>query len=144
MKILHVTNYYHPHIGGIEQTARDIVNSLPEGAEHKIICFNDDKKTAVDCVDGVEVVRCGAFVKVASQVVSFDFKKRLKKLFKEFNPDTVVFHYPNPFEAHYLLKCLKKRRDCKLIVWWHLDITKQKILGKFFIGQSKRLLNRAW
>lgn len=144
MKILHVTNYYHPHIGGIEQTARDIVNSLPEGAEHKIICFNDDKKTTVDCVDGVEVVRCGAFVKVASQVVSFDFKKRLKKLFKEFNPDTVVFHYPNPFEAHYLLKCLKKRRDCKLIVWWHLDITKQKILGKFFIGQSKRLLNRAW
>ena len=31
----------------------------------------------------------------------------------------------------------------KLIVWWHLDITKQKLLKKLFRGQTLRLLKRA-
>lgn len=143
MKILHVTNYYYPHIGGIEQTARDIVGCLPDDVEQRVICFNDDKKSTVDSIDGISVTRCGTFVKISSQVISFKLKKQLKNIFKEFVPDIVIFHYPNPFEAHYLLKVLKKYRNCKLVVWWHLDITKQKVLGKFFVGQSNRLLKRA-
>ena len=78
-------------------------------------------------VDGVEVVRAGTFLKVASQSLSFSYGKLLRREMKAFAPDTVVFHFPNPFGAHYLLKCLKKSR-AKLIVWWHLDITKQKLL----------------
>lgn len=30
MKILQISNYYYPHIGGIEQTSRDIIRSLGE------------------------------------------------------------------------------------------------------------------
>ena len=44
--------------------------------------------------------------------------------------------------AHFLKRYLKKR-DFKFIVWWHLDITKQKILGKLFKGQTKKLLKYA-
>lgn len=142
MKILHIPNYYYPHIGGIEQTARDIVNSV-EDAEQRVFCFNGGKKNVEDEVDGIDVVRCGSFIKISSQSLSFSYGKRLKKQFKEFLPDIVIFHYPNPFAAHYLLKRLKKYPYCKLILWWHLDITKQKILGKFFKGQSERLLKRA-
>lgn len=143
MKVLHVTNYMYPHIGGIEQTARDIINSLHDISEQRVICFNDQKGDVVDEVDGVQVVRCSSGIKVSSQSISFSFKKRLKNLFKQFQPEIVVFHYPNPFEAHFLLKLLKKYSLCKLVLWWHLDITKQKILGKLFKGQSKRLLRRA-
>ncbi|MGN0822848.1 MAG: glycosyltransferase, partial [Candidatus Gallimonas sp.] len=57
--------------------------------------------------------------------------------------EIVVFHYPNPFAAHYLLKLLDAYPDCKLVLWWHLDITKQKILKKLFSGQTERLLKRA-
>ena len=93
-------------------------------------------------VDGVEVVRAGTFLKVASQSLSFSYGKLLRREMKAFAPDIVVFHFPNPFGAHYLLKCLKKCK-AKLIVWWHLDITKQKLLRKFFRGQTLRLLKRA-
>ena len=75
--------------------------------------------------------------------LSFGFYGLLKKQFREFMPDVVLFHFPNPFAAHYLLKLLKKYPRCKLVVYWHLDITKQKLLGKFFGGQTKRLLRRA-
>lgn len=33
MKILHIPNYYNPHIGGIETVAEDIVNSLKDKYE---------------------------------------------------------------------------------------------------------------
>lgn len=142
MKILHISNYYYPHIGGIEQVARDSVNALA-GNEQKVFCFNHEKGDKVDEVDGVEIIRAGCFAKVASQSMSFSYKKLLKKAFEDLQPDVVLFHFPNPFAAHYLLKLLKKRPACKLVIYYHLDITKQKILGKLFSGQTKRLLRRA-
>ena len=143
MKILHIPNYMHPHIGGIEQTARDIINSVPEGTEQRVICFGHERGDKTDKVDGVDVVRADCFAKVFSQSLSFSYERLLKKQFAQFRPDTVVFHYPNPFVAHLLLKQLKKYPDCKLVLWWHLDITKQKLLGKFFNNQTEKLLKRA-
>lgn len=143
MKILQISNYYAPHIGGIEQVAHDCADALLPEHEVKVFCFNHELGDAKQNIDGVEVVRAGCFAKVASQSMSFSYGKLLKRTFKEFNPDAVIFHYPNPFGAHYLLKALRKYPDCKLILYWHLDITKQKILGKLFSGQTKRLLKRA-
>ena len=54
MRILHISNYYFPHIGGIEQTARDCVNALKEH-ENKVICFNHEKGSDKDIVDAVAV-----------------------------------------------------------------------------------------
>ena len=142
MRILHIPNYYFPHIGGIEQTARDIVKAVGS-TEQKVICFNENNKNVIDEVDGISVTRCGAVVKIASQSISFSYNKKLKKMFKDFNPNIVIFHYPNPFAAHFLLKILKRKRNCKLILWWHLDITKQKLLGKIFKSQTERLLKKA-
>ena len=143
MKILQISNYYFPFIGGIEQVTRDCSDALKGEHEVKVFCFNHEKGDKIDEVDGVEIIRAGCFAKVASQSLSFSYGKLLKKTLREFAPDVVIFHYPNPFAAHFLLKRLKRLKNCKLIVWWHLDITKQKILGKLFKGQNKRLLRRA-
>lgn len=145
MKILQICNYYFPHVGGIEQVAKDVATSLKGEGEYtqKVFCFNHENKDKTEIIDGTEVVRAGSFAKISSQSISLSYGKLLKKTFKDFNPDVVIFHYPNPFAAMYLLNNLKKRPNCKLILYWHLDITKQKILGKFFVGQTNRLLNRA-
>lgn len=143
MRLLQISNYLYPHIGGIEQVARDFANAIKsDKLEQKIICFNHEKGTNVDFVDDVEVTRVGCFAKVSSQSLSFSYGKELKKLIKSFNPEVVVFHYPNPFVAHYLLK-YRKKYNFKLVLYWHLDITKQKILGKLFKGQSFKLLKWA-
>ena len=144
MKLLQISNYYPPHVGGVEQVAYDISSALAgEGIDRQVFCFQHEGGDAEDEVDGVRVVRAGCFAKVASQSLSFSYGRLLKKTFEAFAPDTVIFHYPNPFGAHYLLKLLKKRPQVRLILWWHLDITKQKLLGKLFEGQTRRLLSRA-
>ncbi len=139
-KILHISKYYYPFRGGTEQIAQDCVKSLVGYYEQKVICFNDSKEDLIDEVDGIEIIRSGCFAKVASQGLSKTFGKRLKDTIISFKPDIIIFHYPNPFVAHYLLRYIPK--DCKLAIYWHLDIVKQKILKLFFVGQNKKLVKR--
>ena len=152
-KVLQVVCSFYPRIGGIEQVAKDISDVLKtnDEIEQKIICLNEDakigeyechrKETVRDTVNGVDVIRCGCIAKVASQLISLTYPAEISKLLKEFDPDVVIFHYPNPYLAMFLLPELKKHT--KLVLYWHLDITKQKILGKLFNGQNIRLLKRA-
>ena len=152
-KILQISNYLYPNIGGIEQVARDIASvfSADGNYEQKIICFNETARdgdyvchrneTVHDIVDGVEVIRCGCITKKFSQSISLTFPGELNKLMEEFDPDVVIFHYPNPFQAQFLQKYFKKK--FKFVLYWHLDIVKQKRLGRLFYGQSIRLLERA-
>lgn len=140
-RILHISKYYYPFIGGTEQTALDCVKGLGDIYEQKVICFNHESGDSDDEIGGIEIIRCGCFAKISSQSLSFSYPKRLKKVFENYRPDIVIFHYPNPFVAAWLLFYIPN--NCKLVVYWHLDIVKQKILGKFFSGQNRRLLRRA-
>ena len=141
-KVLQIVNYMYPHIGGIEQVARDVLNSIKKEYEQKIICFNHEKGTKTDLVDDVEVTRVNCQCKIASQSIALSYGKELKKIMKSYKPDIVIFHYPNPFVAYSLCKYLKKK-TFKFILYWHLDITKQKLLGKLFKGQNLKLLKYA-
>ena len=139
-KILHIPNYYPPHIGGIEDVCHSIVTALPE-FEHQVICFHDQKQTVKESVEGVQVTRCGVWRKLFSQSVSFAFYKELKRVFKTFSPDIVHFHTPNPLSSVYLLLLLPKKTE--LIVHWHSDIIEQNFLYLFYRPIEKRLLKRA-
>lgn len=141
-KILHISKYYYPFRGGTEQAARDCVLALGRDCEQMVLCFNHERGDGEDRVDGIRVVRCGCQAKVASQSLSVSYGRMLGRAMGEFGPDTVVFHYPNPFAAHYLLKHLKP--GMRLVTYWHLDITRQKVLGRLFRGQNRRLLERSW
>ncbi len=146
-KILHVSKYYPPFTGGIEQVAYNVVKSLKETGnyEQKVICFNEKNETKLDDIyDDISVVRVGSKKKIASQSLNFNYGKLLEKAYLEFKPDIIHFHYPNPFVAHYLLKLLKKYNyNGKLVLHWHCDIIKQKILKKFFKKQNEQLCERA-
>lgn len=141
-KVLQITNYMYPHIGGIEQVTRDIGNSLKGKYEQKIICFNHEKGNKNDNVDGIEVNRVNCQCKIASQSIALSYGKKLKKIINEYNPNIVIFHYPNPYAAFFLEKYLKHKKF-KFILYWHLDIIKQKIIKLFFYKQNKKLLKMA-
>lgn len=141
-RILHISKYYYPFSGGTEQIARDCVNALKDEYEQKVIAFNDGKDDVNDYVDDIEVIRCGCFAKISAQSLSISYKKRLHNVIKTFKPDIVIFHYPNPFVAHFILKELKNN-DIKFILYWHLDIVRQKLLRVFFKPQNRKLLKRA-
>ena len=140
-KILHVSKFYPPYKGGIEDVCCSIVNSL-DSFSHKVICFNSMRKnhTSLD-ENGVEVIRVGAMSNCLSQPISFDFFFTLRKVMKTYNPDIVHLHVPNPFSSLMVLFILKK--NVKLIVHWHSDIIEQKCSYWFFRPFERLLLKRA-
>lgn len=140
MKILQITKRYFPFNGGIEQVTKDMVDCLPDH-ENIVIAYNHEKGNCVDMVGNAKVYRVNCQLNLRSQPIALGYGKQLKNIFQQEKPDVVVFHFPNPFASHYLLKYLPK--NVKLIVYWHADIVKQKLLKKLFVGQTKRLLNRA-
>ena len=151
-RILHISKYYYPFLGGTEQVARDVVRAFTgTGAKQKVICFNENagdgvmnckrRETVTDLVDGVEVVRCGTVLKFSSQSISPTYRRELNRVFETFRPDIVILHYPNPFATKLLLE--KKDKEFKLLVYWHLDITRQKVLKYFVYNQNLALIQRA-
>lgn len=152
-RVLQISKYYYPFLGGTEQVARDMASAMRklDNVEQKIICFNETaaagelvcqkSETVHDTVDGIEVIRCGYQMKFSSQAISFSYGKELDKLMKEFKPDIVILHYPNPYVTHFLLKY--KKQKFQLWVYWHLDITKQRVLKHLFHKQNVDLIKRA-
>lgn len=151
-RVLQISKYYYPYYGGTEQVARTLTLALKkENVEQRILCFNCDaeseeylchkEETVEDEVDGVSVIRCGWHVKLSSQSISLSLISSLKKQMEEFRPDIVIFHYPNPYVAHFLLHY--QDQPFQLVMYWHLDITKQKVLKHLFHGQDLRLIHRS-
>ena len=138
--VLHISNYYPPHIGGIEDVCCSIAKGL-SGYNHQVICFNDKKTDEAGVYEGIRVTRCGIVQKLFSQPLSVSFYKHLKNLFAEFKPDIVHFHTPNPLGSVYLLSLIPE--NAGLIVHWHSDIVEQGFLYPFYRSIERKLLQRA-
>lgn len=140
MRILHISKYYSPYLGGVE----NICKYLVEGAvkhETAVVCFNDKCKDIIEEVNGHKVYRVATWINVARQALSLSYFWVLKKAIKEFKPDVIQFHWANPFPAWVLLCVIPK--NVKLIIHWHMDIIKQKHIYPFIKPVETALLKRA-
>ncbi len=137
-KILHISNYYHPHVGGIETTAERIVDILKSTNlyEQKVICFGDGP----NIVNDIDIIRLPYLLKISSQAISFKYYRVLKKTICDFKPDLIILHTPNPLVEHYLNRC---HFEGKIIVYHHLDIYRQKILKHFVKPITNKTNKRA-
>ncbi|MCR4619753.1 MAG: glycosyltransferase [Paludibacteraceae bacterium] len=142
-RILHISNFYSPHVGGIEDTCRTMVSIVKRNnvGLQKVICFSGSRSSYVGEVDGVTVQYVGGSIQVASQWISFRYFFALRKIIRQFQPDIIHFHSPNPLIAFYLLMLLPE--NVRLIVHWHADVVKQKRLYTFIKPIEKRLLEKA-
>ena len=140
-KVLHISNYYTPHIGGIESTCQYLAEGLKDEYDVRVICFSEDKKTKYEETNGIMVVKPGVVLNIARQGLSKAYFGELKKLIKGWCPDIIHIHYPNPFVTALLLPLIPKK--AKLYVHWHLDITKQKKIYPFVKPLETALLKRA-
>lgn len=141
MRILHISKYYYPYIGGVENICKYLVDNMKQDNYIAVVCFNEQKDDRVDTVDGVKVYRIGTKIMVARQALSFSYFPVLRKAVSEFKPDVIHFHWANPYPAFVLLTMIPK--DVKLVVHWHMDIIKQRKIYPLIKPVETRLLKRA-
>lgn len=122
MRILHISKYYFPYMGGVENICKYLVERM-SWHDTSVVCFNDGKANAVDDVNGHRVYRAGAFLNIARQALSLSYKNGLQWAILAEKPDVIQFHWANPFPAVLLRMIMPK--DVRLVLHWHMDIIRQ-------------------
>lgn len=140
MKILHISKYYAPYIGGVENICKYLVEGTLQH-ETAVVCFGEGTKDSTDMVNGHKVWRVGTWVNIARQALSPTYWSVLRRAIREFQPDVIHFHWANPFPAFVLLTVIPKH--VRLVVHWHMDIIKQKRIYPLIKPVETALLKRA-
>ncbi|MFN3472278.1 MAG: glycosyltransferase, partial [Aquificaceae bacterium] len=115
--------------------------NLKGACEQKVISFNNTSKTVFENYEGVDVIRLGIVGVLASQPIALNYRQEINKLLKNFEPDIIHVHLPNPLAVLSLLSVDIK--NSKVVVHWHSDIVRQRFLKIFYKPFENLFLKRA-
>ena len=142
MKILQVNKLYYPWVGGVEKVVQQIAEGLngENEIEIEVLCCSQKGKRKTEEINGVKICRAASRGIFWGLPISFDFFRLFKKFSKE--ADIIDFHHPFPLGDLALFLFTRQnffkknsggfRSKAKLIVHYHSDIVRQKILEIFF------------
>jgi glycosyltransferase involved in cell wall biosynthesis len=128
IKILQVNKLYHPWIGGVERIVQNIAEGLKNKVDMKVLVCRSRGSSMIEQVNDVEVMRASSLGVFFSMPVSLNFPYYLNKLSRD--RDILLFHMPFPLAD--LSYQMSRIRGKNILVWWHSDIVKQKILLYFY------------
>lgn len=136
MRVLHVGKFYPPHHGGMESHVETLARELSADVDVQVLVSSDGRQTIRETVDGIPVTRIGTVASFASASIN----PGMARAIREANADVVHFHHPNPTGV---LSYLASGRRGPLVVTYHSDIIRQRVLGAAFGPVLHRFLRRA-
>ena len=139
MKILQLGKFY-PIRGGVEKVMEIFTQGLAErGFASDMLCASDDGETEdVVLAEHSRIFRTKSLVKVAATMISPQMILRLRRICSSY--DIIHIHHPDPMAALALFLSGYKG---KVVLHWHSDILKQKVLLRFFDPLQRWLIHRA-
>lgn len=140
-KVLHISKYFYPYYGGIEDVVYTLVQAFHGDYEQHVLCFSDTRHTTCDTMEDIPVTRVGTWGKLASQPISPSYGRELHRLLQHFRPDVIHLHLPNPWVCYFLLK--EDMSHTRLIVHWHADIIGRRLLYRMIRSIEKAVLDCA-
>lgn len=139
MKILQLTKYYPPQLGGIELVTYDLTEGLSDvGIKCDVICANTVNKNIMETTGRYIIYRTATLYNLFSTSISYKLISTLKAVSSEY--DIIQVHMPNPMA---MLAVFLIRPKAKLVLHWHNDIVKQKFVYFFIKPLETWLLKRA-
>jgi glycosyltransferase involved in cell wall biosynthesis len=136
MRILHAGKYYPPFMGGMETVLRDLAEGcLDRGCDVHVVTAGEGPEERSEDIRGPRTGRTGRLVRmgvhgvVNSQPLTLSVAGVLRREIAEFQPDLVHLHLPNPLAAAgwLALEAMPGLSLPPLAVWYHADITRQRV-----------------
>ena len=128
MRVLHIYKDYAPVVGGIENHIRLLAEAQQAtGIDAQVLVTNTTPRTEQTVIGGVPVSKAGRWLNISSAPVSPAFYPLLYRL--EHGIDIAHAHLPYPPGelGHLLLG-----RSRRLVLTYHSDIVRQKVLGALY------------
>lgn len=139
MKILHLYKDFFPPVrGGIESVvARMAREAVRAGAEVSVLTSaHGARRDSEDRVDGVRVIRCAEWARVASTPICPGMPLRLARL----QADILHLQYPSPPGE---ISCLLTGRRRGIVITYQGDVVRQASLMKIYRPFAEAILDRA-
>lgn len=101
MKIMLVSSYFYPKIGGLENYALNIALGLKKnGHEVFVVTTNHESNTRTeDIVKNIRVIRLPAIIKLSNSPFDPRWYFQIRKIVNSEKPDVINAHTPVPFMA---------------------------------------------
>lgn len=123
MRILHVGKYYAPERGGIERHLQGIAEwQAAHGAAVRVLVHQRPgyPRSTLGTSNGVEVQRIGCIAAPLYTPLSPTFPIALARCVREFRPDLLHLHLPNP--SAFAALASRAARRLPWIAHWHADV----------------------
>ena len=128
--------FYPPHAGGMESHLELLCRTTRDEVDVEVIVSADGPRTEREVSGGIPVTRVGTRLTLASA----SFNPGMARAIRRAGADVVHFHHPNPTGA---LSYFASRVRAPLVVTYHSDIVRQKVLGPMVSPLVHALLRRA-
>lgn len=122
-------------MGGMETHLQGLCEELRRSIDVQVIVANDGQRDAEDLVGGIRIARVGKLFDLASAPVCLGMARKIRQA----RADLVHLHLPNPIA---ILAYLLSGHTGRLVVTYHSDLVRQKILGTMFQPVLRRCLDR--
>jgi glycosyltransferase involved in cell wall biosynthesis len=136
LRVLHVGKFYPPHMGGIETHLQALCGELRKPLDLRVIVASEDRQPVEETLDGVRVSRVPTRLTLASTPLCPGMVRQIGAA----SIDLIHIHLPNPTAV---LAYLASGQVAPLIVTYHSDTVRQKVLGPLFAPFLHRALSRA-
>ncbi len=136
MRILQIGKYYPPSRGGMETVLRLMCEGLLDrGHDVTAVVSGRGRRDREEPLAGPRsgragrLIRAGTWATVNGQPLSPGLPRLLAGLLRHEAPDLVQLHLPHPAACAALLRALPRRGGDgpALCVWYHADITRQRL-----------------
>jgi glycosyltransferase involved in cell wall biosynthesis len=137
LRVLQVGKFYPPHPGGMESHLEALCAELKDQIDLEVIvAASNSSRTTEELIDGVKVAHLGRLFTLRSAPMCPTMVRRIHAS----KADLVHIHWPNP---PALLAYLASGQRGRLVLTYHSDIVRQKMLGRVFDPILRRGLQRA-
>lgn len=141
MRILMVSKVYSPVLGGVENYLRDLIRVLGDRCSITVLTSHGAFRTVRESIDGVNVIKAGSLGNLRSNPISPFFTSVFEKVLRKYGPfDVVNLHLPNPTA---MWAYWRVSPPGKLVLSWHGDIIRQRLLYRLVRPLERAILGRA-
>ena len=138
MRVLHIYKDFYPVVGGIENHLSLLARELSRqpGMDVEVLVTNLGPRTVVEDFEGIRVTKSARLAHVASTPLSLALLKEVGRR----SYDIIHLHFPYPVGE---LAALWRGRAQRLVISYHSDVVRQKLILRFYRPLMLRLLARA-
>lgn len=135
-KVLQVGKFYPPHMGGIETHLQALCGELAKSLDLRVVVASDDSRPTEEVRDDVAISRVPTRMTFASTPLCPGMIGKIRRS----DAEIVHIHLPNPMAV---LAYLASGHSGSLVVTYHSDTVRQKVLGALFEPFLHQALRRS-